>query len=348
MPHLFAPLSAAAQAAFAGIDVATRQRELERCVADLPGGFTCKTIHERSYWYYQLKMPTGSAAQIYLGPDDEVIRELIEAHRDGARQASSKAIRSMARAAIEYGCVAIPSQHGRVIDRLGDYGFFRAGGMLVGTHAFIAYQNHFGVRWVDGAMTLDLDFAHAGKNLSIAMQSDVRVDTRGALESLQMGFIPVVSQTTYKKPDEPDFDIDFLTSMGRKGDVPVHIPALNVTLQPLRFMELSLEAPMRASLLTRAGSIAVNVPRPERYALHKLIVSQLRPLEMRAKANKDIAQAAHLLDYLLSEDGDLVAEAWREAQGRGKSWNVKLNAGFKAMQRAFPAQDFANRLEEWT
>ena len=47
-------------------------------------------------------------------------------------------------------------------------------------------------------MTLDLDFAHAGKNLSIAMQSDVRVDTRGALESLQMGFIPVVSQTTYK------------------------------------------------------------------------------------------------------------------------------------------------------
>ena len=345
MPHLYASLSAAAQAAFAGIDVATRQRELERCVADLPGGFTCKTIHERSYWYYQLKMPTGNATQIYLGPDDEVIRKLIDAHRDGVRQASAQAIRSLARAAIEYGCMAIPAQHGRIIDRLGDYGFFRAGGMLVGTHAFIAYQNHFGVRWTDGAMTLDRDFAYAGRNLSIAMQSDVRVDTRGALESLQMGFIPVVSQTTYKKPDEPDFDIDFLTSMGRKGDVPVHIPALNVTLQPLRFMELSMEAPMRASLLTRAGSIAVNVPRPERYALHKLIVSQMRPLEMRVKANKDIAQAAHLLDYLLSEDEDLVAEAWRDVQGRGKSWSTKLNAGFKAMQRAFAEQDFANRLK---
>ena len=66
---------------------------------------------------------------------------------------------------------------------------------------------------------------------------------------------------------------------------------------------------------------------------------------MRAKANKDIAQAAHLLDYLLSEDEDLVAEAWRDVQGRGKSWSVKLNAGFKAMQRAFLEQDFANRLK---
>lgn len=116
MSHLFASLSAAPQAAFAGIDVATRRRELERCTADLPGGFTRKSIQGRTFWYYQLKMPTGNAAQIYLGPDDAVIRELIEAHRDGARQASAQAIRSMARAAIEYGCMAIPSQHGRVID----------------------------------------------------------------------------------------------------------------------------------------------------------------------------------------------------------------------------------------
>lgn len=341
---LYTSLPVAAQAAFAGLDVATRQRELERCVADLPGGFTTKTIKGRVYWYYQLKTATGSSSQIYLGPDEPPIRELIAAHSDGVRHAGAQAIRSMARAAIEYGCLPIPPAHGRVIDRLGDYGFFRAGGMLVGTHAFIAYENHFGVSWTGGAMTLDLDFAHAGKNLSIAMQADVAVDTRGALESLQMGFIPVVSQTTYKKPDEPDFDIDFLTSMGRSGDTPVHIRGLNVTLQPLRFMELSLESPMSATLLTRAGTIAVNVPRPERYALHKLIVSQLRPPEMRTKANKDIAQAAHLLDYLLTEDADLVTDIWRDVVGRGKSWESKLRDGFKALERAFPDQKFESRL----
>ncbi|MBS0467380.1 MAG: nucleotidyltransferase domain-containing protein [Proteobacteria bacterium] len=344
MTSLYRSLPASAQAAFSGLDVATRQRELERCVADLPGGFTTKVVKGRTYWYYQLKTQPGKVSQIYLGPDEPPIRELIASHRDGVRLAGAQAIRSMARAAMEYGCTAIPSAHGRVIDRLSDYGFFRAGGMLVGTHAFIAYQNHFGVRWVNGAMTLDLDFAHAGKNLSIAMQSDVRVDTRGALESLQMGFIPVVSQTTYKKPDEPDFDIDFLTSVGRSGDAPVHISALNVTLQPLRFMELSMESPMPATVLLRSGSVAVNVPRPERYALHKLIVSQLRPAEMRHKAVKDIAQAAHLLDYLLTEDADLVADMWHDVLARGKSWESKLTAGFSSLCRAFPDQGFDERL----
>lgn len=344
MAPLYRQLSAAAQAAFSGLDVATRQRELERCTADLPGGFSTKTIAGRTYWYYQLKTPAGAVSQVYLGPDEPPIRELIAAHRDGARHEGANAIKRMARAAIEYGCVPIPAAHGRVIDRLGHYGFFRAGGMLVGTHAFIAYQNHFGVRWAEGAMTLDLDFAHAGRNLSIAMPANTQVDTRGALESLQMGFIPVASQTTYKKPDEPDFDIDFLTSMGRAEDAPVHIPALNVSLQPLRFMEFSLEAPMPATLLTRSGSIAVSVPRPERYALHKIIVSQLRPPAMRAKANKDLAQAAHLLDYLLEDDADLVVETWADAVGRGKSWKTKLTRGMQALLRNFPDQDFERRL----
>lgn len=216
--------------------------------------------------------------------------------------------------------------------------------MLVGTHAFIAYQNHFGVRWTGGAMTLDLDFAHAGKNLSIAMKSTVKVDAKGALESLQMGFIPVVSQTTYKKPDEPDFDIDFLTSVGRGGDTPVHIPELNVTLQPLRYMELSLEDPMPASLLTRSTSIAVNVPRPQRYAMHKLIVSQLRPIQMQHKAKKDIAQAAHLLDYMLTDDSDLVAQTWTDVIARGKSWDANLKGGFKKMSSTYPGLDLEGRM----
>ena len=44
-------------------------------------------------------------------------------------------------------------------------------------------------------------------------------------------------------------------------------------MQPLRFMELSLQDPMRATLIARSGQIVVNLPRPERYALHKLLVS---------------------------------------------------------------------------
>ncbi len=38
------------------------------------------------------------------------------------------------------------AQHLSVILRLNEFGFFRVGGVLVGTHAFLAYANQLGVR----------------------------------------------------------------------------------------------------------------------------------------------------------------------------------------------------------
>ena len=337
-------LSAAAQAAFAGLDTAARQAELGRSVAHLPGGFAKKRVVGRDYWYYQVKMPGGLAQQVYVGPDDAATRALMAEHASPAMRAEQSALTRMARAAIAYGCAEIPLKHARVIERLSAYGFFAAGGILVGTHAFLAYQNHFGVRWNTGAFTLDLDFAHAGRNLSVALPSNLTLDARAAIDSLGLGFIPVQSNTTFKKPDEPDFDLDFLTSVGRTGGAPVYLPALNLTMQPLKFMELSLEDPMRATLLTRNGPIVVNVPQPHRFALHKLIVQGERPLAHRVKANKDLAQAGALIDYLLARDGDVLIGAWEDVVSRGPGWARRLLAGWRALEAAQPAMGFTERL----
>ena len=345
----FEELSAAAQAAFAGLDTAARQAALSRSIADLPGGFAMKSDKldsTRAYWYYQVKMPTGQPQQIYVGPDDAPTRELMAAHANPQKRAEQSALVRMARAAVEYGCTEIPLKHARVIERLSDYGFFSAGGILVGTHSFLAYQNHFGVRWTVGAFTLDPDFAHARKNLSIALPSNLKLDARAAIDSLNMGFIPVQSNTTFKKPDEPDFDLDFLTTMGRTGDKPVYLPDLNLTLQPLKFMELSLEHPMRATLLTRNGPLVVNVPQPHRFALHKLIVHGERPVAQRVKANKDLAQAAALIDYLLDNDGDELIRTWEDVVGRGPGWTQRLLAGWRALEKAQPEMDFTERLRQ--
>ena len=123
----------------------------------------------------------------------------------------------------------------------------------------------FGLHWDDGAFTVDLDFAYAGKKVSLAIASNVEVEMARAINSLEMGFIPAMSWTTNKKPDEPDFELDFLTTYGRTGDAPLFVAALNLSLQPLKFMELSLEAPIMAALLHRNGPLVANVPRPERY-----------------------------------------------------------------------------------
>ncbi len=337
-------VTAAAQAAFAGLDTAARQADLRRSISDLPGGFSKKTVGQRDYWYYQVKLPHGVPQQVYVGPDDPPTRALMAAHADPQRRSGQVALLKMARAAIEYGCTDIPLKHARVVERLRDYGFFNAGGILVGTHAFLAYQNHFGVRWTSGAFTLDLDFAPAGKNLSVALPANLTFDGRAAIDSLGMGFIPVLSNTTFKKPDEPDFDLDFLTSVGRSGDKPVHLPALNLTLQPLKFMELSLEDPMRATLLTRNGPVVVNVPQPQRFALHKLIVHGERPMAQRVKANKDVVQAAALIDYLLQHDADQLIDTWQAVVNRGAGWAKRLLAGWAAMVAALPESDFTERL----
>ena len=77
---LYAELSAAAQAAFAGLNVAAQDAEMQRSVADLPGGFVAKRINERSYWYYQRKGPDSKPQQFFVGPDDAATRDLMQRH----------------------------------------------------------------------------------------------------------------------------------------------------------------------------------------------------------------------------------------------------------------------------
>ena len=342
--QLATELSASAQAAFAGLDVAARDAELRRSVAGMPGGIVKKNDKGRDYWYYQQKQPDGLVQQAFVGPDDEKTRPLLDRHGAADAVDVQAGLKRLARAAIELDCAEIPLKHGRVIGRLLDHAFFKDGGLLVGTHAFLAYQNMFGVRWDTGAFKVDLDFAHAGKNVSLAIASKVEVDKAKAIESLEMGFIPVMSGTSYKKPDEPDFDLDFLTTFGRGGDNPLFVLALNLTMQPLKFMEFSLEAPMKATLLYRNGPLVVNVPRPERYVWHKLIVCGERPREMRAKGNKDLIQAACLLDYLLENDANVVRESWDDAMHRGPGWSQRLREGWEGLTTKFAEQSFGERM----
>lgn len=333
----YTPLSAAAQTAFADLVPAAQQFELDRSIADLPGGFTRKTLRDRTYWYYQIKTPDGRSRQIYIGPDGPATQALVQAHqRKSVRDVGHEHLRRLCRAAIELGCAGIAPTHARILARLLDHGFFRAGGILIGTHAFIAYQNHLGVRWSAGTRTQDIDFAHPGRNLSIAVPSGWTIDTAAAIESLQMGFVPNVAQTTFTKSDEPDLQLDFVTARVADNDRPIRIDDLRLSLQPLKFMEYTMERTMQGVLLTRAGALVVNLPDPQRYALHKLIVHGERPPALRVKAEKDLDQAAALLEWSIENDPDALADAHDDLVGRGKGWIERLRRGADALERRFP------------
>jgi len=217
---LYTPLSTAAQTAYASLSSACRLEDV-RTVAAVPGSFSKKVVKGKAYWYYQTPDMTGKQMQMFLGSASEELTALIALHRSGDNKKVH--LRQLTRQAIAAGCPTIVTSHAKIVERLSDAGFFRAGGILVGTHVYMAYQNYLGVRWQSAAQTVDLDFAHAGRNVSVAIPSDVTMDMGSEIDALKMGFVPVKSLTTYIKSDEQDLQIDFVTCRHRGGDTPVLI-----------------------------------------------------------------------------------------------------------------------------
>lgn len=331
-------LSLSAQTAYAELFSQTQAFELGNALSGLVGAFHKRTLKGRDYWYFAYRDIDQKLRMVYVGPDNERVRSLVE-HFAETRQ--DKPLAPAARMAMVAGCAPATPKHFRIIRRLAEYGFFRAGGILIGTHAFLAMGNMLGVRWRDGAATLDVDFAHAGHNVSLALPADLKIDVHGALESLEMGLLPIAqfngkAGAQYRNPQDQELRLDFVTSMTRDGE-PVVMPHLNLALEPLKFMEFSLEQPVQGCIFSNLGACTVNLPAPERYAVHKLIVYGERPVNERAKATKDLLQAACLASYFLENgQADLFNAAWRDAIGRGKGWQARATQGQEAMLRIAP------------
>jgi hypothetical protein len=337
MPH-YTALPASAQTAYAQLFEAALAADHVRSVADLSGSFASKTVKGRTYWYYQCTQPSGVLTQHYVGPDGPAVRKLIAGSKAPGALA---ALEPLVRVAQALGCATVIPKHERVLRRLAEYGFFRAGGILVGTHAFLAYGNMLGVAWTQPGLTHDIDFAHAGRALSLALPGTLEVKTGAAIDSLAMGFLPITqlagkSGATFLNPKEPEFRLDFLTTRHRGGEEPFHHPQLNVTLQPLPFMEFPLQHVEQAVVFSREKAVLVNVPDPARFALHKLIVYGERTGSYRAKAGKDLSQAASLLAYLWEHQRRTVVTALDDLHDRGKGWTSRFTVGSQALLNAHP------------
>lgn len=331
-------LSLTAQTAYAQLFDVAQALELARSVANLRGSFASKTVKGGVYWYFQYTELSGRLRQFYVGPDSPPVRELIAQHGDDR---SIAALEPLARSAIALGCTPVLAAHFRVIRRLSDYGFFRAGGVLVGTHAFLAFGNMLGVNWSDTSRTQDVDFAHTGKQLAIALPSNIEIDTPAAIVSLKLGFLPLGSSDgkiggTWLSPRDPDFQLDFITPRHRGGGEPFRHAQLGITLQPLKFVEYLLQGVQQAVLFCSAGAVVVNVPHPACYAMHQLIVAGERGATRAVKSAKDLRQSAGLLAHYQQGSSWEAHEAWNDLVSRGPGWKTRALRGLKAVERLAP------------
>ncbi len=343
---LYRELPTAAQTAYAELYELVQVAETARSPAFLTGRIAYKTVKTSRYAYWAFKEIDGRKREYYLGPDGPVIAALEAARGRGVP--ALDAVARQAAAAVAHGCVATPPKHFRIAKRLADYQFFRAGGLLVGTHAFLALGNQLGVAWGSGTRTLDLDFAHAGPggNVAVALPANLDVDVPDALASLQMGFLPALGgskgfASQYMSEREPDLRIDFLTVARRAGQE-VHAPQLGVALSPLKFLDYLIEAPGQAVLLDRADATLVNLPDPARYGLHKLIVAHERGAR-HSKHDKDILQALALIEWHLQRAPHVLLDAWADLAGRGAGWVKRARASLALAPAA--QQDLVVRFE---
>jgi hypothetical protein len=203
-----------------------------------------------------------------------------------------------------------------VLEALADAGVFRLGAVVVGTQAFTAYANLLGVRFErSSTRTQDVDLAQE-PSIGVALAPETPdLDMLELLRKAEPGFLPVPeldsrNPSTSFKVRGRDLRVDLLTpARGRSRAGPVAIPWLHAAATPLPFLGYLIDETAQAVVIGGSG-VLVNVPRPGRFALHKLWLSRQRPVAEQVKVRKDVQQASHLLEVLLADRPQEIRDAW--------------------------------------
>jgi hypothetical protein len=307
------------------------QAHLNRPVFEFEGAPFTRKLGNKTYWYAnQRTAPGAPLKQRYLGIDSDEMRTRIDkmqTQRQG--QADFRSYTSGLVALLRAGGIAGPDRKtGPMLRTLANSGAFRLGAVLVGTHAFRHYDLTLGTHlsqtsgWA--TQTDDIDIAGFEKH-SIAVEDSVDPDLAKELEKL--GFKP--KPTINRKPStswilaDASYAIDFLTPSFRDEEGPVEMPALKMWAQSLHFLDFLIADPIDAVTPYMEG-LLVKIPLPERYAVHKLIISQRRK-SGSAKAKKDIEQARAII-WAMAEDRPYeIHKAIADADAKGPAWRKALD-----------------------
>jgi hypothetical protein len=311
---------------------------VERCsmarfTDDFPpsGSFLKRTVAGRDYWYFQAATSDGRR-QRYVGPDSPELRQRIVRHREAKDDRRER--RQMVVALQRVGLPVSDPTTGRVLEALAEAGVFRLRAVVVGTVAYQSYSGLLGVRLADAeARTADLDLAQF-REVSIAVEDAIDLPFGDILARVDPGFraVPYAMDGRHSHSfvlGDGRYRVDILVpNRGPDADRPVPLPALRTEGQPLRYLDFLIRDEVRAVALWGAG-VPINVPAPERYALHKLLVSRMRiaTADSQAKAQKDLRQAGELARILALRRPYELRDLWAELRGRGARWRRLADEG---------------------
>jgi len=307
----------------------------DAAVSELRGTPRLKKVGQKGYWYDHFRIGDKTVDR-YIGEDGEELRARLarqEALREAERQSQRERSRLMRILRAE-GCLMTDRGSGQVISAMARAGVFRLGGTLVGTQAFRCYEGELGIRigFDQSAMTDDIDIA-SFERLSLVLGDQVTEPLAEVFRDLRFDPLPSLEgQRVWRwRQGEQQTLVEFLTPCFDGTEGLRDLPALGVSAQSLHYLNFLIAQPIRVPLLYRTGFL-IQVPRPERYAVHKLIVADRRREGPDAlKARKDRAQAEFLIEALAEERPEDLRDAYETAMAQGPSWRARLAATLARM-----------------
>lgn len=279
----------------------------------LPG--TPGTLSERvneggtRFWVHRYSDALGRRQETYLGKSDEpAVIAGLEQLRNRIEEANATVgrVRVLARA----GFATVDRKTFATAATLANHGLFRAGGFLIGSHAFGALLNGLGIKSVPYA-TEDIDIARSERLALPALPSFIDVLRETGIQFFE---VPALNRrdpaTSFKEGGASRLRVDLLVPSPNDDYPIIAVPELKAHAKGLPFLRYLLGDSQQVPLLSPHGVVLVRVPVPERYAIHKLVVSQARS-KGTSKPAKDLSQAAVLVEAVAERFPGAIEEAIR-------------------------------------
>jgi hypothetical protein len=295
-----------------------------------PGGIVTRSRSDRGYRYWRFLSADGKEQERSLGPvGDEA--SLARQQEVEARIALANQLAKDANALRRQGYCAADNSTALTLAALYNAGVFHTGAMLVGTHAYGAILNTLGVKPRRAYATEDIDLARYAR-IELAA-----IPEGGVLEVLRRTGLPFVEipELDSRRPSTSflrrgtRLKVDLLVPSHDTAYRSVRVPELKAYATALPFLDFLLAEQLDTAILSRDRVIPLKVPRPERYCVHKLVVSQLRAKTSAAKDAKDLDQATLLAEVIEERFPGVVEEA-AGALGRAASKLAAKGAGVAA------------------
>lgn len=314
---------------FAEIESSAGQNE---AFLGTPGNLT-ERVNETGtrYWVHRFSNALDRRREVYLGKADD---PKIAAQVDGLRNRieSANATIAQIRLLARSGFATVDRKAYYTIASLHNHGLFRAGALLIGSHAYGALLNAIGVRAVPYA-TEDVDIA---RRETLALSG-----IPGFLEMLRetgIEFFEVPSlnrrapSTSFAERGGARLKVDLLVPSTGEDYPTIPVPELKAHAKGVPYLAYLLGTSQEVPILSSHGAVLVRVPVPERYAIHKLIVSQLRN-KTSSKPEKDLRQAASLIEVLIERFPGAIEDALQAAP---KSARGHISTSIQALHNHLP------------